>query len=444
MVRALRGSGDMRGQPFLILIMLATAASPALARPLLSNSQQSYTAACLADEESRDRMVGICEAALEDSGGTDAQRTEILVALADALYSVDKDDRASAVFQEVLERDPTNTDALNGLGWIEHDADKMDAAADLFDRSLSIQPSAQSLAGKASALRRGAGIDEAEFIVLMDTALAISPDYLWAMREKAWGQLAFGDVSEAEETARAVLKKDSSDVYSLYLLGYVLNERNRWKEAYQHLNEAAQIEGAPTMVFSQRSLASLNNGYYKLALADADRVIEGWPESSTGYVRRARALAALGRRGDAIEELTQFLKKDHNDFAAYWLAEFYFDDGKSSEAAASLERTMTLGKPDYYDHELLALIRLDLGEYQAALKHIDVAKELEPGSSFPYYYHALVLLAGANYDDADALMADAVERGLPENSVRSYIRDLASKGEFIRAIRMRLELNASD
>lgn len=425
-------------------VSLAMTASVTDARPLLSNSQQSFTAACLANEEPRNRMVAICEAALDESGATQAQRLELLVALGGAHYNDNSSEKAENVFNDVLKRDPNNTSALNGLAWIAHDKDDMADAAELFDRSLSISPTSQSLAGKASALRRGPGIEAEQFLMLMNTALAISPNYAWAMREKAWGQLEFGDLIGAEETARIVVEKDNNGVYSLYLLGYVLNEQERWGEAFQVLNEAAQADGAPTSVFSQRSLAALNKGFYKLALQDGERVIADWPNSSTGFVRKARALAALGRRADAIDEMKQFLESGHNDFAAYWLAEFYYDDGKSKEAADSLERTMELGKPDYYDHEFLALIRLDLGEFPAALKHIEKAQSLNPESSYPYYYRAWIHLDGAHYDDADAMMLAAVERGLPEVSIKNYIRELVAKGEFFRAIRMRLELGGHD
>lgn len=410
----------------------------AAAKPLLSDSQKSMTAACIAAEEAPERLLRICAAALEETGGTDAQRLDVQVSLATAYYDLGEALQSEALLKDILSAAPDNTRALNLLGWIAWDADEYAKAAEVFEASLKANPTAQALAGRASSLRRGAGLPQAEFETMMDAAVALSPDYLWAVREKAWGLLAFGDLEWAEATAKQAWAADKGDVHALYLLGYVYNEQGRWKEAYGYLTTASQRENAPTQVFSQRSLASLNLGYLKLALKDAERVVADWPDDSTGYVRKARALDALGRRAEGILTLQTILARGHDDYASYWLAELHYNDGDLAIAAGVLEDNFTHGTADYYDHEFMALLHTELEDYAAAELHIDQALELRPMAEFPHLYRALGLVAAGEYDAADAAVLRAVGFGLPEQSKQWYLRELTARGQFVRAIQMRI------
>lgn len=408
------------------------------AKPILTDSQKSYTAACLAREDPLRRLPGICSAALEEQGSSQAQRIDVTTVLADVLHELGETEQAVRLYGEIIFAAPNNTDARNGLAWIAWDGDDYARAAQLFSQSLKTNPTAEGLAGRASALRRGPGIEKDEFVAMIDAAIAISPQYTWAIREKGWGLISYGDHEAAEQAARAALEQDTGSLGSIYLLGYVLNQLGRWKEAYGFLSTAAGMKGASPAVFSQRALASLNLGYYKMSLKDAEHVIAEWPDDSTGHVRRARALNALGRRADAVEGLEAFLQRGHNSFVSYWLADLYYLDGKLDMAAKTLEQNFLQGEADYYDHELIALVRIELDQFETARPHIEAAQEMQPENSYPYFYEALVHLAVGAYDRADQVMLRSVQLGLPETSQRVYISELTGKGEFVRAIQMRL------
>ena len=423
---------------FVLAFGLFVWASGTAAKPILSDSQKSYTAACLGREEPLRRLPGICSAALEEQGGSQAQRNDVKTVLADVLSELDETEKARRLYEEVVSDEPRHTDALNGLAWIAWDEDDYAKASQLFQQSLDVKPTAQGLAGQGSSLRRGNSIEQEAFVAMMDAALAISPNYTWALREKAWGLVSFRDYEAAEESARAALDQDKDSLPTIYLLGFVLNEMGQWKEAYGFLNTGVEMEGTTTFIYWQRALASLNLGYYKIALKDAERVIADWPDDSRGYVGRARALSALGRRADAIEELERFLERGYDAFAGYWLAEFHYMDENFEAASRTLEKTFLLDEPDYFDHEFMALIRIELDQFDAARPHIAAAQELRPESSYPYYYEALFHVSQGAYDRADEIMLRSVALGLPENSQSNYIAELTRKGEFVRAIRMRI------
>ncbi|MEL6411995.1 MAG: tetratricopeptide repeat protein [Pseudomonadota bacterium] len=425
---------------FLSVLFLVWPFTNAQAGPVLADSQQSFASACLADEQEPYRMVEICSTALSDAHLTDKERVDLQFQLAEALYDIDENERAAVAYKNVLKQDQEHTGALNGLGWLAHDHENWSLAADYFAKAGAVRVSAQALAGEASARLRLNQITLDEFVTRMDAALVMSPDYAWVLREKAWLLFDNGRAEEAEIAARLSVQKFEDDPYSLYVLGYLLNEREAWEEAYFYLNKAVQTGDAFTAVYSERSLAAFKRGYLKVALNDAARVIEAWPKNSTGYVRRARALEGLGRRAEAISELQARQAVEHNDFQAYWLADLLFNDERYGAAVQVLARTINEGQPDYHDHLFMARLGLETDDMALAQTHIDVALELNPDASYPYYYKSLLSLAKGNLEAAEADMKTAVRNGLPESSIRHFLGQLMKNGNYVKAIKLGVEL----
>ena len=425
-------------KPLYVLVSLACMASAAEARPLLSDSQQSHVSACLKRSEVPERLVEVCAYGLSTVDSNVSDRIDLQLVLADSYYQLDNNAQASAIYEDILKADPDTIDALTGLGWIAHDALDMEAAQTYFERALAVRPSAEGLAGRASAMRHQGTISREDFETMLDAALALSPDYTWAAREKGWGLYrAFHDADAALDAAHAALAIDTDDVGSLYLLGFLLNELGRYGEAFAHLNRAAQLSES-TSIYDQRSLASFGNANFKFALSDADRVIADWPDDPTGYVRRARALEALGQRRKAITELEEFLGRGHDDFAAYWLADLFFNDEKVQQSIAVLERIVHEGEPDFWTFQFLALVHLEEENVEEAREFAHAARNINAAEPYPYLYEAVILVAERDFEAAEAVMQTALDRGLPEQGVRWFLEELMGKGEYVRAIQLRV------
>ncbi|MBY5933800.1 tetratricopeptide repeat protein [Tateyamaria omphalii] len=191
----------------------------ALARPILSDSQKSYAAVCLEEDESPDRLIAICETALARASVLNADTRDMQVSLARAYDNDGQPQTAITIVADVLEHDPNHGAALNVLGWAHWGLSDYDAAIDAFERALNTGASAQSFAGLASSGRYMGTIEEDEYVTLIDTALAISPDYLWAHREKAWFYIESGRPNEGEQILKAALQYDDKDPWTLYALG---------------------------------------------------------------------------------------------------------------------------------------------------------------------------------------------------------------------------------
>lgn len=417
------------------LVVAFVYASSGLSKPLLENSQQTYAGACLdGDTSTWAQQAKVCEAALGDVGASIQQRLDIQVELAEALRGVEELARARTVLEDVIKQAPKHARALTELGWLAWDESDYPAAEDFFRRSLALEPSSRAMAGLASSGRNGDLLPLEDILNLLDAAIVFSPRYTWAYREKGWALIDVGRPEEAEDSFRAALEIAPDNPYSLYALGRALNDQDRYEEALPYLTRAVLNEDGPSRALEQRSLAWFFTGKYKAALEDAQAYLEHWPDSSTGYVRRARALSALGKREMAMSSLWSYLEDRRSGFVQYWLADLLYDEGNYGTALDVLNRTFEDGEADKHDKLLRVLLLLELEQYTEARDAVDVARAADPDTGWTWYYLALIEIGEDRFDAADATMEEALARDLPKDRFRYFLGTLAQRGQFVRMI----------
>jgi tetratricopeptide (TPR) repeat protein len=77
-----------------------------------------------------------------------------------------------------------------------------------------------------------------------------------------------------------------------------------------------KIAEGKTRAYSDRASLYLDKGYFNLALADYNKMIELWPGSHDAYRQRAEANRRMGRYGPAIDDLGNSIRlggKNHHD-----------------------------------------------------------------------------------------------------------------------------------
>ncbi|WP_189370853.1 tetratricopeptide repeat protein [Tateyamaria omphalii] len=413
----------------------------ALSRPILSDSQKSYAAVCLDESEPPDRLIAICETALVGIRETTRDTRNLQVSLARAYDNAGQHKRARQVAEDVLAQDPDHQGALNVLGWAEWALSDYAAATDAFQRALDSGASAESFAGLASSGRYMGDMEEEEYLTLIDTALAISPDYVWAYREKAWFYIDTQRPADAERILERALQYDEEDPWTLYALGVAFYDQGASGAANARLNRAIDTGYAPTSAYLYRAKANLDLENYRRVLIDAERVVQDWPESSEGYVWKARALSALGLRPAGQTVLRDFLAKNHDDFAAYWLADLLYYGGEEAEAMRVMASVFDKGSPDYYSHEFMAMMQLEAGEFAAARTHIDAALAHDPAAAFPVFYTSLIYVREGRFDEAEDVFLNALRGGLPRHRISYFIGALTEQGELERAVAFRTRAN---
>ncbi|TCL07971.1 tetratricopeptide repeat protein [Shimia isoporae] len=422
-----------------IVAALFLLAQPVLGKPLLTNSEETYESACLANSDTPERLVEICEHALQTTGATAVQRIEMMETLAWAHHDAGDEEKAFEQFNVMLELDPVSAEAFNGLGWLAYGRDDYSEAASFFAQAMETKPEEQSLAGLGASLYRSGQLPLVEAVGYLDAALAITPTYAWAMRQKGWLYSIEDFHAEAIDAFEDALEINPDDVSANYGVGYVLTEEDKWVEALPYINRALQEAPDDVSSLSRRSLILLNLDRPAQALRDGERVVELTPDDSDGYVRVARAQVALGRAADALKTLAEAEEiVGYDNYLTYWYAEFLSDAGQVDEAMSRLEKVFERDDADYWDHELRSQILLNAERYGPARAALDESLLQYPDAPFLIFYDALVLIGEEKYTEAEARFDDAVAADLPPERLKYFLKQLVGAAQYLQAVQMRV------
>lgn len=421
------------------LIAAAGMIGVAQAKPLLTDSQETYVSACLDQSDTPERIIEICQRGLGGAGASDRQRIEMLDKLGWAYYDLDDMDKADDAFVEILALNPTAELGLQGRAWVKYNRDDYEAATALFRQAVSRKPNASNMAGLAASARRSGEMDFAEFEEVMQTALALNPEYTWAMRELAWTLVDHYRQDEALSLFRTASDLDPYDPYAEYGVAFLLSEQNDWAAAFAHVSRALDLKPDFVTALSRRSLILLMLDRPKQALKDAEAVIAAKPDDADGYVRKARALSDLGQRSQAHEvlELAESRVGSGSSYLLYWRASLLADDLEYEAALFQIRRSVALEGADQFDHRLHAEIALWMGHTDEARDAIDQALGFNPDGEFEQYTNALVMLDEHRFDAAEIAFDAAIASGLHEDYLGDFLSALVAEGRFMQAIKMR-------
>jgi tetratricopeptide (TPR) repeat protein len=139
------------------------------------------------------------------------------------------------------------------------------------------------------------------------------------------------------------------------------------------------------------------------ALEHYSRALEFAPRDRRIRWSRASILISLGRKQEALEEIQEIRRGGPGTPELPWnsgtvdlyLAQAYLENGKWSQAAAAC-KTLLRKKPGGLAHALYAEALRNLGNYPAALNHLELARKT--GGDRPEYQYARLLCAWEGED----------------------------------------------
>lgn len=283
--------------------------------------------------------------------------------------------RAEGIYQQILEADPNQPDALHLLGVIAHQVGKNDSAV--------------------------------EFI---SQALAIKPDFAEAHYNLG---SAFQDLRRLEEAAASyqkalVLKPDYAKAHNN--LGNTLKDLGKPDEAVASLQKAIAIEPDFAEAHSNLGNALKDLGRLDDAVANYQNCLAIKPDFAEAYNNLGNALTKQGRLDQAIDNFQKAitLKPDfaeaHNNLGAA-----LFDMGRLEEAAASCRKALAL-KPDYAEaHGNLGNALKNLGKPDKAVASYHKALAIRPDFAEAHNNLGNALQDLEKLDDAIASYHRAIE-----------------------------------
>ena len=409
-------------------------------KPLVRNSETTVEKMCLEMEGEAETILEACRVALESPGLTRSLNVELLTSMGDTQAAIGDDEAAVATFKQALEILPENVGTLNSLGWSFRTLDREEEALHAFRTSIAIQPSAQGLAGFGAALADTGNGNPEEAVKYLDAALAMSPEYSWALREKGWLMQHDGQYEVAAGAFRQAIEINESDVHAHYGMARVSLQLKSYEDALLHANQTLDIGPQEWWYYSTRSTALRGLNRNALAVRDADRVIKLVPEETDGYVQKARAQFELGKRGEAFSVLEHSLDATEPDnFLYYWFAQLLQWDAQPERAMQMIDAAVKTDDANHFDHQLKASIALDMNDFSMALDAADQAAKLEPSSTYAHFYAALALVHVGGVTLAQERF-DQVMRLEPEKYMLSdFASELIARGKFVEAIQTRVK-----
>ncbi len=421
------------------LALLALPLASAQAKPLITNSETTFESLCLDYGDTPERLIEICQRGLNSDEASQADRLKMMDALAWAHGQVGDVEQARQVYEAMRATAPNDPDALLGLGWLAHEADEYAVAAEFFQGAMEVRPEEEALAGLASSLIRSDQMTLEEGLPMLEAALAIDPDYGWALREKGWLLVRDDRQEAAKASFQAALDVDPEDGYAHYGMAYVLSDLDDWQPALESVNRALQSVPDFGSAVSRRALILLYLDRPAQALRDADRVIEMWPDSSDGFVLKARAQTDLGWGRKGLETLESAeAATGYDPYLYYWRAKLQEQGDQPDAALATLAEVFRRGDEDYFDHTLRTSLLIDTKDYVGARAAVNSALDSYPGEAWLLFYESIVLVHEEAYEQAERQFDAAVDAGLPHSRLAYFLKQLSGAARYVQAVQMRV------
>ena len=327
-----------------------------------------------------------------------------------ALHQQGRLDQAELIYRQLLENEPTNSDALHLLGVIAHQTGHHLVAAEMIGRAIEINPNAPNYySNRALSLHALKQLEAA--VASYDRAIALKPDFAEAYfnRGNALKELKQLNAAIASYDKAILLKADYAEAH--FNRGYALQEMNQLDAAVASYYKAIVLKPDYAEAYLNVGVAKHKLKQLDAAVASYNKAILLNPDYAETYYNRGHALQDLKQLDAAIASYDRAILLKPDYAVAYFNRGNALQDLKQIDAAvASYGKAIEL-KPDYAEaysnrgHALQELKQLD-----AAMANYDRAIYLKPDYAEAYYNraHALQVLkkfdeAVANYNQAFAI-----------------------------------------
>ncbi|NJD25847.1 MAG: tetratricopeptide repeat protein [Betaproteobacteria bacterium] len=243
-----------------------------------------------------------------------AQCCEARIREALVLHQQGRLDEADAIYQEVLQRDPDNFDAIQLRGTLAAQKGDYACALEYFQRVLAIKPDfAEVHCNRGNALKELKRFDEA--LASYDRAIAIKSGYADAHNNRglALHELKRFDEALASYDRAIAIRPGYADACNNR--GNALLEMKRPEDALASYDRAIAITPEYADAYNNRGNALKDMKRLDDALASYDRAIAIKPDFAEAYDNRGAALLELGRPEDALAShgLAIAIKPDYAD-----------------------------------------------------------------------------------------------------------------------------------
>ena len=270
--------------------------------------------------------------------------------------------QAERAYHEILARDPRHADALHWLGVIAHQVRRHEAAVELIDKAIQINPRAASYHG--------------------NLGLALK---------------ALGQVKQAIDAYLSALALDPALAETHSNLGVALAETGQLPEAAQSFRAATHHAPNFAGAYDNLGIVLQRLGQRDAAQAAHRQAVRLAPLNAAFQTHLATALLEAGDIAGAVAAYQQALRSNPNHLEARWgLGNAYLIDQKLDEAAAAYHAALALNPNLAEARGNLANVYKAQARLDESIRENRRAAALAPGD--PTYLSALLLVLNYHPD----------------------------------------------
>lgn len=288
------------------------------------------------------------------------------------------------LYQQVLNSEPDNVEALAGLGMAYARLMKNDAADEQFAKALQLDPNnAVSHCGKAvvflNRLETAADATERKKLLrdagrecnkaLDADARVVEAHYLLGKVYREEGRF---DLAEQAFTGATRLDPDYSNAFAA--LGAVQSQREEYAQAAESLKKAISLNANNSLAYFARGEMYAKQGQPDRAVKEYNMSIYKNPNHDFVHIALGKADESLGDHVAAIREFEEALKvKPNNPDAYLCLVDSYESRGDLDNAIAKLHAALKDLPNNTELRTKLAELNLRLGHYDQAINDFNAA-----------------------------------------------------------------------
>ena len=351
-----------------------------------------------------------------------------------ALEQSGRPDRAIALLQAILKRDPRSAEAHNWLGVAYLQKNSLNEATAEFRQAVKLKPGYVRAYNNLGSTLAQAG-DIAQGVQVLQEGLKYAPDDLQLRLNLGMALRSKGDAEGALDLFRSLLREHSDSPELYYQYGQSLRQNGELEAAVQAFEQSLALNPESLEAYYALGQALKQMGAQanrSRGAAPAETLRAGSQALAKGDFSAAReaAQAAIANGGASAEAY-------HLLGFAQWYA------GDHVQAATSLDESLRLNPAATEVYAFRGMTYRETGALDAARRTLQRAIALDPQRPLPYIDLALVFLRQGRLTEAvgqfeAGLNLPAAQSGLPDldGAIRELRQSLQEKPDQAGAYRV--------
>ena len=343
-------------------------------------------------------------------GGVPAVNVPFMIQQAVRYHQAGQLPQAEALYRQVLQLDPDNTDALHLLGVAAHQSGRSDIAVDYISKAIARNRRVADFHNNLGLALQALG-RLGEAAASYREALKLRPDFAEVRNNLGNTLRDQGRMDEAVTCYREALRLKPGYAEAHYNLGTALQAQGALDEAVASYRQALRFNPAYAKAHNNLGTALQARGALDEAVAAYREALRSNPGNAEAHNNLGTALQAQGVLDEAAASYREALRLNPGNAEAHKnLGGVLQSQGRLSEAIACYRQAIAL-KPDYHEARNNLAIALDFcGQRDEAIEAYRELMNLRPDYATAHSNYLMCIHYSPSYSQ-EALFREALAWG---------------------------------